>query len=58
MSFFYMWGGVIGPVAAGAIYDRIQSYTPTLWALVVLLSISAVLYALLSKPWTRSLGHR
>ncbi|MFQ5916887.1 MAG: MFS transporter [Candidatus Binatia bacterium] len=58
MSFFYMWGGVVGPIAAGAVYDRIQNYTPMLWALVVLLLISAALYALLSKPWARSLGQR
>ena len=27
LSFFYMWGSVAGPVLAGAIYDRSQSYT-------------------------------
>jgi MFS family permease len=28
MSFLYMWGSVIGPVIAGAVYDRTQSYSP------------------------------
>lgn len=54
MSFFYMWGGVVGPVVAGAIYDWHQSYSPTLWGLVVLFPVCALLYALLAKPWARS----
>jgi MFS family permease len=58
MSFFYMWGGAVGPIIAGAVYDRIQNYTPMLWVLVGLLIISSVLYAMLSKPWARSLGLR
>jgi MFS family permease len=58
MSFFYMWGGVVGPIIAGAVYDRTQNYTPMLWVLVGLLIISSALYAMLSKPWARSLGLR
>jgi len=51
MSFFYMWGSVIGPVAAGAIYDRTQSYTSTLWGIFGLLLVAASLSWLLIKPW-------
>jgi nitrate/nitrite transporter NarK len=51
LGFYYMWGGFIGPVAAGWIYDRVETYTPTLWGLVGLYLISAYVYKLLSKPW-------
>lgn len=58
MSFFYMWGGVIGPVLAGRIYDRSQSYSSILWLLVGVLIGSALLYTLLAKPWAHSLAER
>ncbi len=51
MSFFYTWGGVLGPVVAGAIYDRSQSYVATLWGLSGILLLGAVLTAMLIKPW-------
>lgn len=54
MAFFYTWGGVIGPVAAGAIYDRTESYTATLWGIAGILLIGAALTALLINPWTRA----
>ncbi|MBI2360956.1 MAG: MFS transporter, partial [Deltaproteobacteria bacterium] len=54
MSFFYMWGGVVGPVVAGAIYDHSQSYASTLWGLFALLLVATVLNALLIKPWADS----
>ena len=34
MVLFYTWGGVLGPVIAGAIFDRWQTYEPLLWSLV------------------------
>jgi MFS family permease len=52
MSFFYTWGGVIGPVAAGALYDREQSYYSTLWGLTVMMLLGAALTAFLIKPWS------
>ncbi len=58
MSFFYMWGGVIGPVVAGRLYDRSQSYNSMLWILVAVLIVSALLYTLLDKPWAHSLAAR
>jgi MFS family permease len=54
MSFFYMWGSVVGPVLAGVIYDRSQSYEIMLWVLFGLLVVAALLNALLIKPWTES----
>lgn len=51
MAFFYTWGGVIGPVVAGAIYDRTQSYLTTLWGLCGLLLLGTSLTAILIKPW-------
>ena len=55
MSFFYMWGGVLGPVIAGAIYDHSQSYAAVLSGLFVLLSVATVLNALLIKPWAKKM---
>jgi sugar phosphate permease len=51
MGLFYMWGTVLGPVTAGFIYDRHQTYAPMLWGLIVLFSLSAVFYGLLHRPW-------
>lgn len=51
MSFFYTWGSVVGPVIAGAVYDRSQSYIATLWGLCGILLLGAALTALLIKPW-------
>jgi MFS family permease len=56
MAFFYTWGGVIGPVVAGAIYDRSQSYTPTLWGICGLLLLGCALTALLIRPWRAAPG--
>jgi MFS family permease len=59
MAFFYTWGGVIGPVVAGALYDQTQSYVATLWGISGLLLLGALLTALLIKPWNAAPGrHR
>jgi MFS family permease len=50
MVFVQAWGAVIGPVVAGAIYDRTQSYVYLLWGLVGVLLIVGGLYALIVKP--------
>jgi MFS family permease len=50
MSFIYTWGGVLGPVAAGFLYDRTQNYNAILWMLVVVLAIASGAYATLTKP--------
>jgi sugar phosphate permease len=52
MSFFYMWGSFAGPVMAGAIYDRTQSYMTVLWILFSLLSFATLLVLFLIRPWT------
>ena len=51
MSFFYTWGSVLGPVLAGAAYDRDQSYVTSLWGLSATLLLGSALTALLIKPW-------
>jgi nitrate/nitrite transporter NarK len=56
MSFFYMWGSFAGPVMAGAIYDRTQSYTMVLWILLVLLTIASLLVVFLIRPWTKRMS--
>jgi MFS family permease len=53
MSFFYTWGAVIGPVSAGALYDREQSYDSTLWGLMAIMMLGAALTAFLIQPWAR-----
>ena len=50
MVFVQAWGAVIGPVVAGAIYDRTQSYVYLLWSMAGLLLIVTWLYALVVKP--------
>ena len=50
MSFVSTWGSVIGPVIAGAIYDRTQSYEILIWSSAALLLIAAVMYAMVKKP--------
>jgi MFS transporter, OFA family, oxalate/formate antiporter len=54
MSFLYMWGSVVGPVIAGTVYDRTQSYSPLMWGLISLCWVTALLYAVLVKPSSRS----
>jgi MFS family permease len=54
MSFLYTWGSVLGPVLAGAIYDRTQSYQALFWALFGLCWGTALLYLLMSKPNRRA----
>jgi MFS family permease len=51
MSFFYTWGSVAGPVIAGALFDREQNYFSTLWGLITVMLLGAIMTALLIKPW-------
>ena len=53
MSFFYTWGSVVGPVIAGALFDREQNYFSTLWGLTTMMLLGAIMTALLIKPWER-----
>jgi MFS family permease len=53
MSFFYMWGSVAGPVFAGAVYDRTESYEAVLWGLFAVLAVATLLNVLLIKPWSQ-----
>jgi MFS family permease len=56
MSFFYMWGSFAGPVMAGAIYDRTQSYLAVLWILFALLLFATLLVLFLIRPWTKRMA--
>lgn len=51
LSFFYMWGSFAGPVFAGAVYDRTQSYVFVLWVLFALLLLATLLNIFLIRPW-------
>jgi MFS family permease len=53
MSVFYVWGSVLGPVIAGAVWDRWQTYEPMLWMLVALFFLSGAFYSCLGRPWAR-----
>ena len=50
MGFVSSWGSVIGPVIAGAIYDRTHSYEIVIWSAAALLLIASILYASVKKP--------
>ena len=56
MSFFYMWGSVLGPYLAGTIVDHFNSHAYVLWLLLGLVSAAGVTTALLIGPWTRGVG--
>jgi MFS family permease len=56
MTFFYTRGGVLGPVIAGAVFDRWQTYEPLLWSLVAVFFIAGLFFASLSKSWQRATG--
>jgi len=53
MSFLYSWGSVLGPVMAGSIYDRTESYTVLFWLLFATCWLTAALYAMLIQPGPR-----
>ena len=56
MSFFYMWGSFAGPVMAGAIYDRTQSYAIALWILLGLLTAATLLVLCLAGFWSKRMA--
>ena len=53
MNLFYTWGAILGPYAAGLIYDRTHSYAIVFTAITVSLLLSTALTALLIKPWAK-----
>jgi MFS family permease len=56
MTLFYTWGGVLGPVIAGAIFDRWHTYEPLLWSLVIVFTVAGALFASLNRCWQRATG--
>ena len=56
MTLFYTWGGVIGPVVAGAIFDRWKTYEPLLWSLVAVYIVAGLFFASLNRSWLKATG--
>jgi MFS family permease len=56
MTLFYTWGGVIGPVVAGAIFDRWETYEPLLWSLVLVYIVAGLFFASLNRSWLKATG--
>lgn len=54
MTLFYTWGGVLGPVIAGAIFDKWQTYEPLLWGLIAVFLVASAFFASLSRSWLRA----
>ena len=52
MSFFYMWGSFAGPVLAGVVYDKTQTYWIVLWIFLTLLIVATLLVFSLIRAWT------
>lgn len=50
MSFVSTWGSVIGPVLAGLVYDRTESYEILIWSSAALLLVASALYAMVRRP--------
>lgn len=50
MGLIYTWGAVIGPVAAGWIFDQTDSYAPVLWGMVGFFALAALAFATLKPP--------
>lgn len=58
MVLFYTWGGVIGPVIAGAIFDRWATYTPLLWGLIGVFIVAGIFFASLNRAWRKATAMR
>jgi MFS family permease len=56
MTLFYTWGGVLGPVIAGAIFDRWATYEPLLWGLVGVFILAGFFFESLNRSWKRATG--
>jgi MFS family permease len=56
MTLFYTWGGVIGPVFAGAIFDRWGTYEPLLWSLIGVFVLAGLFFASLNRSWQKATG--
>jgi len=56
MTLFYTWGGVIGPVIAGAIFDRWGTYEPLLWSLIGVFVVAGLFFASLNRSWQKAIG--
>jgi sugar phosphate permease len=50
MGLIYTWGAVIGPVAAGFIFDETDTYTPVLWGMIGFFVAAAAAFLFLRPP--------
>ncbi|MFH1485180.1 MAG: MFS transporter [Chloroflexota bacterium] len=53
MGLVYPWGMIVGPVFAGGMYDRLQSYSEVLWVIAAVFVLAAISFALLKGPKPR-----
>ena len=58
MTLFYTWGGVLGPVIAGAIFDRWATYEPLLWSLIGVFIVAGLFFASLNRSWQQATSRR
>ena len=58
MVLFYTWGGVLGPVIAGAIFDRWGTYEPLLWSLVGVFILAGLFFESLNRSWKKATGRQ
>jgi len=56
MTLFYTWGGVLGPVIAGAIFDRWNTYEPLLWSLIGVFVVAGLFFAGLNPSSREATG--
>src|SRR5262245_951238 len=49
MVLFYTWGGVLGQVIPGAIFDRWATYQPLLWCLIGVFIVAGLFCASLNR---------
>jgi MFS family permease len=56
MTLFYTWGGVLGPVVAGATFDKWGTYEPLLWSLIGVFFMAGLFFASLSRSWKAATG--
>ena len=57
LSSYYSTVGIklgLGPVIAGAIFDKWQTYEPLLWGLIAVFLVASGFFASLSKSWLRA----
>ena len=47
---------IYGPVIAGAVFDRWQTYEPLLWSLVAVFAVAGLFFGSLNRSWRKATG--